>query len=637
MLVVSVPMLAQTWSKDLEKAAKKGDVASQIAVGNAYFNGDGVDANKAKAAQWYYKATLANSAEAKEKLCLFYSKELEKLAKTDNEALYHLGACYFEGNGIEKNVKKGLKLLNEARLNGHPEAFAKMGSTYTEEFSKMAEKIAMKEGNYEGFYHLGMCALNGSGCNKDFEVAMQLFETAMRGGDEKGTKKFCGTYSERLLSITRSHKSFGLGGSTFNMRIDYDDQGADRRATGVWCVIDDDNKEVVLSGKAQLEYSGSYYSGRAYLNDAERRKLWRGNVDMKLENGVSIIGEVYFDSYSYGSLEIISGKIILPGNVEIDVKGPIKIPLGGGSSVGYRHDYVKEDTITSDTIDVGEFVFDVKDCIKKTTIRYYICDEFSIEADTTVVYKWGDNSKFGRNYYNCKTGEYNIESEDGYIIEDDCITGDFVTSKGAEPVSGRFCYMMSNESYEGGHDRRSWDENGGYDKFYNVHDRNMFRSFNKDKAQKLFTSVIGYFPFGSSNKSLKSYDRGRLESLDMYYYGMTSEQYEKIRKENSAKAELEKAKKYLEDVTKKYGAAQANLLKSRGILKNQPYYSIDICIKGLHMDIFEDLRKRNGFNGLEHWLTLDDGTSIYYYYILGKRYAKLWIKGDYITSVVLVY
>ena len=108
MLAVSVPMLAQTWSKDLEKAAKKGDVASQIAVGNAYFNGDGVDANKAKAAQWYYKATIANSAEAKEKLCSFYSKELEKLAKSgDAEDQFYTGEYYYTGNGVSKNLKKG--------------------------------------------------------------------------------------------------------------------------------------------------------------------------------------------------------------------------------------------------------------------------------------------------------------------------------------------------------------------------------------------------------------------------------------------------------------------------------------------------------------------------------------------------
>ncbi|MBQ2298405.1 MAG: sel1 repeat family protein, partial [Bacteroidaceae bacterium] len=67
-LALSVPVLAQTWSKELEKAAKKGDVTAQLAVGNAYFNGDGVNADKEKAAQWYNMAALANSAEGKAKL-----------------------------------------------------------------------------------------------------------------------------------------------------------------------------------------------------------------------------------------------------------------------------------------------------------------------------------------------------------------------------------------------------------------------------------------------------------------------------------------------------------------------------------------------------------------------------------------
>ena len=45
-LALSVPVLAQTWSKELEKTAKKGDVTAQLAVGNAYFNADGVNAEK---------------------------------------------------------------------------------------------------------------------------------------------------------------------------------------------------------------------------------------------------------------------------------------------------------------------------------------------------------------------------------------------------------------------------------------------------------------------------------------------------------------------------------------------------------------------------------------------------------------
>ena len=187
MLAVSVPMLAQTWSKDLEKAAKKGDVASQIAVGNAYFNGDGVDANKAKAAQWYYKATIANSAEAKEKLCSFYSKELEKLAKSgDAEAQFYTGEYYYTGNGVSKNLKKAATWYDLATSQKHSEAKNRLGSFYNDFMVKRAKK----EGDAEMQYCLGNCYLNGIEVDVDKETAAVWFEKAMLQGHDKAGEMF---------------------------------------------------------------------------------------------------------------------------------------------------------------------------------------------------------------------------------------------------------------------------------------------------------------------------------------------------------------------------------------------------------------------------------------------------------------
>ena len=107
MLVFAVSMWGQSWSKDLEKSAKNGDVTAQIAVANAYFNGDGVAVDKSKAAEWYYKAAKNNSVEAKNKLYSFYSKELEKLAKDgDAQAQYEVAMDYCLAEEVELNLKK---------------------------------------------------------------------------------------------------------------------------------------------------------------------------------------------------------------------------------------------------------------------------------------------------------------------------------------------------------------------------------------------------------------------------------------------------------------------------------------------------------------------------------------------------
>ena len=140
MLALSIPMLAQTWSKDLEKAAKKGDVTAQLAVGNAYFNGDGVNADKEKAAQWYSKAALANSTEGKEKLCSFHSKELEALAKKgDVTAQLAVGDFYFKGEGVNADKAVAAKWYYMATLANSAEGKAKLYSFYSKELEKLAK------------------------------------------------------------------------------------------------------------------------------------------------------------------------------------------------------------------------------------------------------------------------------------------------------------------------------------------------------------------------------------------------------------------------------------------------------------------------------------------------------------------
>ncbi|MBQ3605041.1 MAG: sel1 repeat family protein, partial [Muribaculaceae bacterium] len=123
MLIAAMPLWAQSWTKELEKSAKKGDVNSQLIIANAYFKGDGITANKEKAAQWYYKATINNNAEAKQKLYSFYSKELEKAAKGgDAQAQYEVGMDYYSGEGIAKNTETAAKWFHLASTQGHEEA-----------------------------------------------------------------------------------------------------------------------------------------------------------------------------------------------------------------------------------------------------------------------------------------------------------------------------------------------------------------------------------------------------------------------------------------------------------------------------------------------------------------------------------
>lgn len=139
MLICSFGILAQSWTKDLEKNAKAGDVAAQLATGNAYLNGDGVKANPKKAAQWLNLAATAGNVEAKKSLCTFYSKELEKLAIAgDADAQYAIGCFYVDGNGVKADVKKAGDWLYKSFKQGNTEAKAKLLTFFSESLVQLA-------------------------------------------------------------------------------------------------------------------------------------------------------------------------------------------------------------------------------------------------------------------------------------------------------------------------------------------------------------------------------------------------------------------------------------------------------------------------------------------------------------------
>ena len=100
------------YSKQLEKYAKSGDAQAQYEVGCAYQKGDGVDRNIKTAAEWYMMAADQGHEQSFEKLSSTYNKDLEKIAKKgDKRAQIALAKCYLNGIGVDKNKKKASKLL----------------------------------------------------------------------------------------------------------------------------------------------------------------------------------------------------------------------------------------------------------------------------------------------------------------------------------------------------------------------------------------------------------------------------------------------------------------------------------------------------------------------------------------------
>lgn len=195
MMCVAIMANAQSWSKDLEKKAKKGDVASQVAVANAYASGDGVKIDLNKAAKWYYEAAKQGNNEAKQKLYSFYSKELEKFAKEgDAQAQFEVGEDYYYGDrDLTPNVAKAATWYYMATLQGHAQAKERLYSYYSKELEGLAEK-----GQMEAQVAIGDHYLYARRVRKSTSDAAKWYNRAAFQGSEKAKKQLFSFYNEEL-------------------------------------------------------------------------------------------------------------------------------------------------------------------------------------------------------------------------------------------------------------------------------------------------------------------------------------------------------------------------------------------------------------------------------------------------------
>lgn len=79
----------------------------------------------------------------------------------NKRALYMLGCCYYNGDGVEVDYMRAADLYRRASDLGH--AYAQ--------------------------YELGKCYLNGKGVKQNRDKAIEWFEKAAAGGDQDAVKK----------------------------------------------------------------------------------------------------------------------------------------------------------------------------------------------------------------------------------------------------------------------------------------------------------------------------------------------------------------------------------------------------------------------------------------------------------------
>ena len=189
----------------LTRAAKLEQVYAQKLLAQLYLNSDYCQIDEEQAIYWLREAAKQEDAEALHHLGIVLASKNNHI-QTPESIVYLaksaqlgfigsqliLGLAYLEGDGIAQNPIKGIKLLEQAAIQGNDEAQVRLARLYTSsngpvpsDYSKAFsyfQKAALQN-NIDACTGLGFCYMNGYGVKVDQEKAAHYFEKAAQQGD----------------------------------------------------------------------------------------------------------------------------------------------------------------------------------------------------------------------------------------------------------------------------------------------------------------------------------------------------------------------------------------------------------------------------------------------------------------------
>ena len=150
----TIPKNSKKAVKWLKIGVSKGDTDCLDLLAYCYHMGDGVEQNNIKAKEYWELAVKKGSSKALYNLGIFYKhgwvvpknvkkalsifKKILKNKKSDKEdkntALKGITGIYFDGDGIKKNLKKGIKYCELAAKGGDLRAIMELAYIYDEEY-----------------------------------------------------------------------------------------------------------------------------------------------------------------------------------------------------------------------------------------------------------------------------------------------------------------------------------------------------------------------------------------------------------------------------------------------------------------------------------------------------------------------
>jgi len=175
----------------VKELALKGDINSQIAIGNAYYSGNAeVEKDRKESFKWFLKAANQGSSIAGNRLghmllpgdgvqqnkdkSVEWFKKSAILGFADSE--YMMGQMYFSGITVDVDFDKAAKWFDKAAKQHYPKAQSLLGSMYSNGtgVAKNYKKAAVlyqqsaEKGDENAQYNLGLAYWYGEGVPKSY-------------------------------------------------------------------------------------------------------------------------------------------------------------------------------------------------------------------------------------------------------------------------------------------------------------------------------------------------------------------------------------------------------------------------------------------------------------------------------------
>ncbi|MGD9159291.1 MAG: tetratricopeptide repeat protein [Desulfobacteraceae bacterium] len=187
----------------LTPLAEQNNAEAKAFLGNMYYNGDGVEQDRAKGFKMLTDAANLGYVPAKSALASIAigKKEYEKaiqiltpLAEDNNlEAKKVMGVLYCRGYGVEQDIEKGLSLIMDAAALGD-EGAKTIAAVMNKGFAELGDPKAM--------YNVGYMCMKGWGGENDPQMCVQWLEKAAENGHVKSAKVLSSIYSKGKYGIS---------------------------------------------------------------------------------------------------------------------------------------------------------------------------------------------------------------------------------------------------------------------------------------------------------------------------------------------------------------------------------------------------------------------------------------------------